>query len=167
MEESALKDATLCPQCLDACEFTNYHKTIQHLRPLIIEDNYGSGQDFSRYFQFDEKRCQRKDFCAYKLWDNDTIQRPTWLETLTEERKKTDANLNHMKDIIIVNIEFDSPRVEFNLLDTRYTILGQVASIGGILGLLVQMTGASVLTFFHAFTLMFKALFTYFLQHFQ
>ena len=152
---NAMKQSISCPDCLDACQFTKYHKT----KIIDQELNLGKVYSWSNYYA-KSSPCHPRDFCEYVHDDNNTIEPKTWYEELTEKSKiKADKFL---ADHIIVHVNFASPEVEWNILDARYSFYDQVSNLGGTIGLCEQITGASLLTVIHLMVLLIKSVVRYF-----
>ena len=113
------------------------------------------------------KNCPRKELCEYLSNVNGTIDPLTWYERMllkqgyndwADMKEQAEKNFN---DLIIVHVNFDAPEAEVNILDLRYSFYDKLASLGGIIGLAEQITGASFLTLIHLIVLIIKAIFNY------
>ena len=147
-----------CPQCKPSCKKIEYESKILSMKPLIQESDgwYTKSEYFSEYYG----GCSRRDFCDFILDRNNTIEPLSWYEiiynespTLKDDKSKNGVRM--MKDMIILNVEFENPHVETVILDTRYSLTDKIAGLGGILGLFGQMTGASFITLLHLLILVF------------
>ena len=158
IKEFMMVDENICPQCLDACEFTQYHKTNILKIPLDFEKMY------SWYYKVDGE-CGSNDFCEYLHDINHTIQFETWYEKIRDYEERKHPKFDHarqlLKDHIMVHVSFASPKVEFNVLDARYTFYDKLANLGGTIGISEQITGASFLTLIHLLVLALKAIFKF------
>ena len=139
----------LCPYCRPTCEEIDYDRTIEDKQLIISSSNTWYTE--SKYFSPYGDACTRKDFCDFILDRNNTIEPLTWYEILSNKSSllKKDRGIAVAKDMIIVNIEFDSPHLETIILDTRYSMIDRIAGLGGSLGIFGQITGASFITLVH------------------
>ena len=151
---NAMKQSISCPHCLDACQFSQYHKT----KVIQEELNLGKLYSWSKYYA-KSSPCHPRDFCDYVQDENNTVQTKTWYEELSD-KSKIEAD-KFLADHIIVHVKFASPEVEWNTLDARYTFYDQISNLGGTIGLCEQITGASLLTVIHLVVLWIKAITRY------
>ena len=112
-----------------------------------------------------EGECSSKDICEYLHDVNHTIQLETWFEKTRNYDETNHPKFKHatrlLKDHILVHVSFAAPKVEFNVLDARYTFYDKLANLGGTIGISEQVTGASFLTLVHLVVLALKATFKY------
>ena len=148
-----------CPQCSNACEFMEYRKTMVKEKENEGESLFLESNNF--------KSCRRKELCEYLINLNGTIDPLSWYEKMLLKHDKTDWTVlneyadTSFNDLIIVHVNFDTPEVELNVLDLRYSFYDKLASLGGTIGLTEQITGASFLTLIHLIVLIIKAIFNY------
>ena len=154
MQQFSRVEKDMCPHCGQACEYTNYHKTMDL-------DAMGFTDDFFDWSGTIKNPCSPKDICEYLLHSNGTIDSTNvWMQELFGT--KTDSS-DQMKfkefimDHIIVHIKFASSKIDIHEIDVRYTFYDRLAKLGGALGLCCQMTGASLLTMIHLLVLIIKA----------
>ena len=147
----------MCPHCVRACEYTNYHKTIigdfgWKIAYDFFDDSYGN-------FGNVKNPCLPKDFCEYLLHSNGTINSINdWMQEISGTKVDSFRMMNQfITDHIIVHINFASAKIDVNELDARYTFYDRLAKLGGALGLCGQMTGASLLTMIHLLVLIIRA----------
>ena len=149
----------MCPHCVRACEYTNYHKTIiadfgWKIAYDFFDDSYGN-------FGNVKNPCLPKDFCEYLLHSNGTIDSINdWMQELSGHKTGAYGQKElskFVKDHIVVHIKFASTKIDVNELNARYTFYDRLAKLGGALGLCSQMTGASLLTTIHLLVLIIKA----------
>ena len=69
-------------------------------------------------------------------------------------------SVKHFNDLIIIHIEFDSPKVEMIAVNPRRTVYERIADLGGTLGLYSQITGATILTVLHLIILIMKGFYS-------
>ena len=152
-----------CKHCQDECEFIEFRKT-KIIEKKLDEYDYKKIYNWFENPGF-EKQCQARDFCEYLHDTNDTIDPKTWYEKLIDNefgkwsKPKIKAAATLLTDHTIVHINFESPKVEFNVLDARYTLYDKISNLGGTIGLCEQVTGASFLTLIHLVVLIFKSIF--------
>ena len=70
--------STLCPQCLEPCEFMEYGKNKETEVELDFDKLYS-------WNLYQDSQCIPKDICEYLLDANDTIEQKTWYEELSDE----------------------------------------------------------------------------------
>lgn len=91
--------------------------------------------------------------CEYLTNANGTIRDPSLLDVSrfydfsgNQGDTELDVGEKAFRDIIVVHLQFHSPKIDFTILDARATWIEKLAEFGGTFGLLTQITGLSILS---------------------
>ena len=154
-----------CPDCLPICKYTVYHKEIKEVKTLVDPDSAFSNYHNNDYFNIFHNKCHGNTGICNYLLENDTFFDHTWYDYI----KSLDLEIyginyyadRRFADLIIVHLEYASPKVPTQILDARMSIYDCIAALGGTFGILTQLTGCSLITLIHLLILICKGIYNH------
>ena len=155
-----------CPECLPICEYTVYHKEIKEDKNLVNTDQSSNTYYYpTDYFNIFGNECHGNTGICNYLLENDTYFDQTlyaFTESLEVPFGLKEIAMERFADLIIVHLEYVSPKVPSQVLDARMSIYDCIAALGGTFGILTQLTGCSLITLLHLLILVCKGIFNHF-----
>ena len=155
-----------CPECLPICEYTVYHKEIKEDKKLVNTDQSSNTYYHpTDYFNIFHNECHGNTGICNYLLENDTYFDHTWYnytKSFGVGFGVKDVAVERFADLIIVHLEYVSPKVPSQILDARMSIYDCIAALGGTFGILTQLTGCSLITLLHLLILVCKGIFNHF-----
>ena len=97
-----------------------------------------------------------KALCEYLMDYNNTLMEASMKNPIMFNISKQAEIL--AKNIIIVHMKFPSSKVDMTILESRYALSDQIANIGGIFGVWVELTGFSFLGIINVFLIVLKVM---------
>ncbi|TRY75168.1 hypothetical protein TCAL_14586 [Tigriopus californicus] len=154
MIQNATFTTNLPCSCPRACTEVQYSKRLER----VIDLNEPQNEWFPSFFA-----CGR--LCEYLTNANGTIRDPSLLDVVRYYDYYSDDQITEynrgakaFKDIIVIHLQFQSPKMVSTILDARATWIEKLAEFGGTFGLLTQITGLSILSLIQFLTLSGKTL---------
>ncbi len=145
--------------CKEACVFLDFYKRIAETKPLVRKTDFYSSSDW--FTNFANKCHGDPGLCAYLNNENTTFDDVATTNLIMDYTGWSTAEIadSRLESIVVVHVRYLSPKFELTMLDARLTYYDKMASLGGMFGILTQLTGFSMLNMIHLVVLIVKALY--------
>jgi hypothetical protein len=152
-----------CPECLESCQIVEYKKKISKMEAMTkdLGDNYHVTP--SKYYTLYAGECYgQAAFCDFLIDPNRTLEEEALHRMVHETTRQRWYNTADSKfnNLIVLHLKYTTPKIELTLLDSRMSIYDKVASLGGVFGIITQLTGCSFITMLHMILLYIKAIYS-------
>ena len=152
----------ICSHCLEECNKIEFHRKI--LKEEKLSYNVKYPWQCSEYLCYDDDGVSgKKEFLDY-LSDKGNKIMDSHLKNITAGNSNTNGQFrkkitNMNKNMIVVDLKYQSSNVDVTKLDVRYSLSDKIANFGGTFGIWAELTRFYLLGIINIFIISFKLLF--------